>query len=75
VESQHSDLVITVHEVKIAIPPSINLIVTCSHNEEKYETPKKRRVDAGTQVANFGDQQLVIPMSKSNQSEESHHPQ
>ena len=74
-------LVLTIHEVKIAIPSSINLIVTCTHNDEKFETTRKKRVDGSTSVANFADQELIIPMSTANpsnkgdQQEPQHYPQ
>ena len=50
--------------------------MTCTHNDEKFETPRKKRVDGATSVANFADQELVIPMgaAANNKTEESHHP-
>jgi hypothetical protein len=49
------------------VPSSINLIMMCTHNEERYSIERKRRVDAQTQVASFGDQELVIPIIKARQ--------
>jgi hypothetical protein len=46
---------VTVHEVTIAIPSSINLIVVCIHNEDRFETQRKKRVDAATKIADFAD--------------------
>jgi hypothetical protein len=56
------DLQIIIQEVQIQIPTSINLIFSCHHNEQKYETLKRRRIDGETKVANFSDQILAIPL-------------
>lgn len=31
-------------------------------NEERFETLKKKRVDSATKVADFCDQELIIPV-------------
>ena len=46
---------VTIHEVTIAIPSSINLIVVCIHNEDRFETQRRKRVDAATKIADFAD--------------------
>ena len=54
-QSKGIELIVTIHEVKIGVPSSINLIMMCTHNEERYSVERKRRVDSQTQVANFCD--------------------
>jgi hypothetical protein len=53
---------VVIHEVSIQIPSSISLIVVCIINEERFETLKKKRVDSATKVADFCDQELIIPV-------------
>lgn len=54
------ELSLVIHEVQIQIPPSINLVVVCVHNDKKYETPKRRKVDPQSRIANFADQEVKI---------------
>ena len=49
-------LYIRVHEVKIQIPYSINLIVTCVCGEKKVETMTRRKIDLGTKIAVFNEE-------------------
>eukprot|EP00347_Sterkiella_histriomuscorum_P023912 403332956 len=53
-------LQLTVHEISIQIPHSINLIISCQHNDIKYETPKRRKINQSTQQVEFGDQEIFI---------------
>jgi hypothetical protein len=39
------------------------------HNEEKYETSRKKRVDNNTKIADFSDQEIVIPIVKNSEGE------
>jgi hypothetical protein len=59
------ELRVVIHEVHIAVPTSINLVVACIFNDKKYETQKRRRIDAATKIANFGGQELTIPIISS----------
>ena len=55
---------LTVHDVQISIPPSINLVICCICNDQKYETPIRRKIDASTKIVNFQDQELVIDLKQ-----------
>jgi len=54
---------IVFHEVKIQIPQSINLIVSCIYNDQKFETPRRIKVDPSSKIGAFLDQEVVIPLN------------
>jgi len=60
-------LKLTVHSVQIAVPPSINLLVSCLHNETKVETQHRRKVDPISKTACF-DEELSIKVGASSES-------
>ncbi|CDW77239.1 UNKNOWN [Stylonychia lemnae] len=63
-------LLLTVHEVSISIPGSINLIISSVCNDFKYDTPKRRKVDTNSQTVNFSDQELAINLTAGQQQQQ-----